>query len=214
MNIDRSRFLLLTAALAATGCTINNTTLPADGSVQDTGTAGDTLSGDTRTDTSVTEGGDAGDAGADATDGAVCDDTVGTPRACSDIKGTACGPTDAGAAGIGPTCEGYLSSFKPRVAKATIDCLIALPTCEGDTAHCATDALAAACPDPAAKTYCDALLAACAPDGGLTDAGAGLSLADCVQYANGMTSAGRSALQLCVVHEGACSVPFKDCAGR
>ncbi len=210
MQIDRSRFLLLTAALAAsTGCTIiNNNAADSGSGPVDTGTTSvDTGSGETST-------ADTGTADTMATDGATeadvvsCDDMTGTASSCSSIVGTGCHGGEAGPNGIDIQCDSYATNYKPRVASAAVDCMAKLgsPTCEAvglDFSTCDLAPLAAACPDPAAATFCAKVISDCSA--AETGAPSGFTAAECQARLNGLLPDARDHVAHCFVTEGLCS---------
>lgn len=211
MNIDRSRFLLLAAALSANACTIIDNRGHNDAAVAD-----DTGSADTGTTADDTGSPiDGGDASLDASD-AASDGETGDAALCTDegITVPACSPTGTGCAtdGGNPACSTITSYFKPKAAKLAVDCLNALPTCEGTTTDpvwdCAYSALEGACPDSTVTSYCDGLAAACAADGG-ADAGTDLKAA-CLKSVGGLTTGGRTRLTALVTAEGGCATPLRD----
>jgi len=199
MKVDRSRFLLLTTALAAasavgvmaTGCTVTSTdkgtTTPTpgvDGSTADTGT-----------DAYVADGGDGG----------ACLDDTGGAASCTGIS-TSCAAA----------CEPYLANYKSGVARDIISCLNSLPTCEGtgaetQIANCVQLALAKTCDDPSATTFCTPMAESCGADGGTT----GLELTACVGVAKGLNATGRAAFTTCVTEgtAGYCATAPSVCVG-
>jgi hypothetical protein len=218
MNIDRSRFLVLTAALAAAtgaaGCTIiDERGKDAGGTADDTAVATDTLvAADTAPGSDASDGGGDGsvkDGGTDATDATLdadgetaptCDDTVGTLKSCSTITGTGC--TFAI-----DWCGTFATNYKTAVANKAIDCIAtnSLPTCEGilfDFQSCVDDALAAACPDPTAATVCQKWKDDCATAG--TPVDSTFTVEGCQKLVNGLTTTARSTVATCFVTEGGC----------
>lgn len=198
MKVDRSRFLLLTTALAAasavgvmaTGCTVTSTdkgttpTPAVDGSVADTGT-----------DAYTTDGGD----------GAACLDDTGGAASCSGIS-TSCAAA----------CEPYLANYKSGVARDIISCLNSLPTCEGtqaevQIANCVKLALAKTCDDASATAFCAPMAESCGADGGTV----GLEQAECVGVAKGLNATGRAAFTTCVTEgtPGYCRTAPSLCVG-
>jgi hypothetical protein len=186
MKVDRTKFLLLTGAIsAAVACTVNSTTNndgtnnpPAPPPADDGGTD------------SATDGG--GDA---AGDGGAClgDTTTGDG-----------GILTCGAASCPTTCTTVANEYRPGVAEATIECLLALPTCEGggtpDTHACADKALAKACDDTDATTTCAKLVAACSADAGdaSADGGATFDQTSCQTLVRGLTASARTSFISCV----------------
>jgi hypothetical protein len=248
MRIDRSRFLILTTALAAAGgCTVINND-NADATATDSGTSSDSGSGDATLETSTdtapgeTRGETSSETSSEAAtdgDGAACTDDVPAPSDCASIlTGVGCHdatlPTPADT-----SCGHWVADLKPREAKAAQDCLVAamtaagadaggadadagMPTCEGiDWSSCAANALATSCDDPTATVYCEGILSACAaiaadagPDAADAPTTPPTTLTDCSTLAAGLTDAGRAAIQSCVVTEGGCAVPLRDCLAR
>ena len=183
MKVERSRFLLLTTALAAasavgimaTGCTVTS---------KDKGTTTPPV---TTVDSGGTDGG--GDAYyPDGGDGGACHDDTGDAPTC-----TGASP------GCGAACEHYLPNYKKAVARDIISCLIGLPTCEGtgveaQMATCVQLALGKACDDTTATGFCTPIAESCASDGGT----AALDLDICTGLAKGLNATGRTAFTTCV----------------
>lgn len=193
MKVDRARFLLLTGAIGAatalaltgaSGCTVVQKTSGSDG-------GGSTSNPETDSGSSTTDGG-----------GTTVKDDAGTTT--SDCLGS--GSSDAGALdcstlaanGCDVYCDTYATNFKPAIAKAIADCLVKLPTCEGgmDAMKACTDAaLAKACDDPSAKTFCTPVASECAKN----DAGAeGLTQSSCEGLAKGLSEQGRTDFLSCI----------------
>jgi len=101
-----------------------------------------------------------------------------------------------------PYCQSASSDLKPKVAAATVDCLIA-DACAGNAYECWKTALAAACADPTADAICDEIVTACAAT---TPA---VTAAECHSYLDGMTQAGRDAMKACA--EDDCSIGLWSC---
>lgn len=187
MKVDRARFLLLTTALSAgtavgvmgMGCSVTSTA--SDGGTPATDDAA-TGTDSSTTDSSTTDGG--GDGGA-----------------CLANEGLA--PTCEGASlSCAATCAGFLPNYKNAVGRAIVECILALPTCEGATvevANCVQKALGKACADPTAKTFCDPLVVSCGGADGGADAGASrLPQSECEDIATGLNATGRAALTSCI----------------
>jgi hypothetical protein len=195
MKVDRTRFLLLTTALSAataigavaTGCTVKSTEAP--------------------TVNPVTEDSGGGDGGYDAyTDGggdaSACYDNTGAAASCA-AANTSC--TAA--------CERYLTNYTAGVARGITECIIKLPTCEGadtEIAGCVQTALANACDDPTATTFCSPIVESCTADGGGTS---GIDLTECTDLAKGLSTAGRAAFTSCVTEgtAGYCKADPSTC---
>lgn len=222
MQIDRSRFLLLAASIAASGCTIIDqrgqtdaaTSAPIDsGTSADTGVTPDStlVVVDTGVDDAETSTLDVTEAGCD-------DDDAAALPSSADCHAVICSAPE-----ISMQCEGFITYYKPHVAERAVACHRAIHMCDADlVAKCGLDALDAACPDPTASSWCASFLAGCAADGGISDAaadgstdgGTGLQLDDCKRYVNGLNANGRDAMAMCVFHEGMCKRPFAECAGK
>jgi hypothetical protein len=183
MNVDRTRFLLLTSALSAatavaavaSGCTVNNTdksTTPAvDSGIETDGASADAWVAP-----------DAGDAEA-----AACLDDKGESPSCAAVD-----------ASCSTACQHYLPNFKKGVARSIISCLSGLPTCEGAgtaIANCVQLALAASCQDTTATDFCTPVVESCKPtDGGTSP----LDITECVDLVTGLNSTGRASFTTCV----------------
>jgi hypothetical protein len=190
MNVDRARFLLLTTALAAasavavsaSGCTVQP-------SEKDTNSS----SGNVPTDSGG--GADAADA---ATDGYYADGASEDGGSCLTDDGIA--PTCEGilSADCATACNQYVTNYKKGVGRAIVECVGKLATCvgaENAIAACVQGALAKACADPSAATYCDPLATSCNADSGSTPV---LDKGECTDLATGLNQAGRDAFTSCV----------------
>ena len=112
-------------------------------------------------------------------------------------------------------CQRITSSYKAAVARAAIECIAALPSCEvtADVVPCVDQALQRACPDPTSAGFCAPLVTACDPNAG--DAGSAISLAGCELFANGLSSAGRTTFAACIedkINQGTCPAEIASCA--
>lgn len=204
MQIDRSKFFALTTAIStaviaamagATGCSSTKDTGASDAATQgDTGNGG------------LTDGSSNVDAG----------------ECLGDTGHASCVP-DGGVAD--PTCEGAcdaaMSNFKTGVAEAITSCILTLPTCEGATdavASCGSNAIARACEDTTATTFCDGLAATCNGDGGGGDGGDGGGggngfKSKCLAIAPALNATGREAFTTCATSEG-CETPIDQCISQ
>jgi hypothetical protein len=216
MQINRSRFLALSAAIAAAASctatsTTNNVTPPADGGGgnQDTGVTTNPVDGSSGDDTAT-----AADS-ADAAPG--CDDlSVGSFALCAQFGD---GGTDGGDDGGSDAssscltdlvCNGSQGNLKPEVAAAVVACVNAQTTCNvGDCIKAAAQGTTgpgeggvALCTDSTAQATCDQINAACADAG----ADAGVTNADCTSIVTHLTAAGRTALVACMT-ASSCSAP-------
>lgn len=112
-------------------------------------------------------------------------------------------------------CGHILTNYKGGVARAALECIAALPSCENaaDVVPCVDLALARACLDPTASAYCMPLVTACDPNAG--DAGSMISQSGCELFANGLSSAGRSAFRACIdgkIAQSTCPTEVGLCA--
>ncbi len=192
MKVDRTRFLLLTGTIStatalamagASGCTVVS---KSDGS-------------DASTTPATTD--DGGSTTPSANDGGGAKGDAGTTSDCLGSGGDDGGALDCSALaanGCDIACEGYATNFKPEVAKAIADCLLLLPSCEGDfdaMQACTTAALAKACDDATAKTFCAPIASACGKnDGGAAD----IDSSTCEALAKGLSTEGRGSFLSCV----------------
>lgn len=206
MKVDRAKFLLLTGTIgaatalamtAASGCTV----------VQKSGTDGGGPAEDPpaqdaavdTTDASATDGG--------GTDGGSCLGGGTADAGAVDCSGLATNGCDL-------TCERWAPTFKPAIAKAMADCLLKLPSCEGGTdavTACADAALAKACDDPTAKSYCTPIATACSG----SDSGDHVTQAGCEALAKGLSEEGRTTFLSCVTEgtPGYCTADSSYCLG-
>ncbi len=217
MKIDRTRFLFLTGAMAAAACTINSTAT--DGGTTtppatDAGHTGDATVADSATDAATDDASEdpadaltKADVAADT--GPTCDDSVGTAGACGLY---ADGGADTGIDGgnmclDSVSCHNVTTLLKPRVAQKAIECIVGLPTCEGDFTPCFQAAFDNACPDTSGAAACATITAAC---GDASAGDAGLATA-CGKISNGLTAAGRTKFVACMT-ESCSDIAF--CAGQ
>ncbi len=196
MKIDRTRFLLLTTTLAAataaalatnTGCTSTSDT---DAGVSDSDSGAGTGDGGTSADTGSKTDTDASDGAAACLGGA--DGTF------------ACGPVgegdDAGVVKCQTQCEAAVAKFKSGVAKDINDCLNSSPACEGADVTCTNQAIALACPDTTATTFCTGLAPKCA------DASSGFTQTTCAEVVSALSQPGRTIFTTCVDEGNDCGV--------
>jgi hypothetical protein len=226
MQIDRTRFLVLTTAIAAAAaCTANSTTTnnpppPTDGGTSADVTATPVDSGHGGTDGSVVDGSatDSSEAAAPA-----CDNLgAGDLSACAVYSDAGAG--DAGAADGGSdcltefVCSGASANLKPEIAALVVNCVAAQTTCNvGDciktaaqVAYGSTGGPSAGdagysgeCTDTTAQATCDQINTACG-DAGMD---AGVTNADCLLVAGRMTTTGRTAFVACMTGGGCLVAP-------
>jgi hypothetical protein len=127
-------------------------------------------------------------------------------------------PTDCSQS---PTCAAHCTNirdhYKLGVAQTAIACLAKLPNCNtlSDVHACVDLAIGNACPDTAAVTFCTPLVPACDPNAGKS--GSNIDEAGCELFANGMSSAGRTAFNNCLqtkISAGTCPVEVLDCTAK
>jgi hypothetical protein len=190
MKVDRSRFLLLTGVLSAatlgvvgtgTGCSVTSSATDGGAATADDGGTADSA-------TTVDAGGDATPS-ADAAPACLGDTAPATDPDAGD--GGDCAST-----GCAATCAAFATNFRAGVVKAIGQCLLTLPTCEGDPTSCVDEALGKACHDPAATTICAPLVSACASAVG--DAGPVLTQSACEALINGLNPTGQATFTSCI----------------
>ena len=186
LNIDRTRFLLLTGMIsaAAVACTIQQT------KADEPGGAGDPV-----TDAGGNSPSDAADGSADAgdVDGAADADSgpacIGDQDAEPSCAASAC-PTE---------CETIKTRFKKGVANQILGCMAMYPSCESSTSCIAErgtddpDAGRAICEDATATTFCQPLVDSCKANDGEE-----ITLESCVAMAKILTAAGRDEFTSCI----------------
>jgi hypothetical protein len=168
MQIDRSRFLLLTASLAAAACDQPRATGSPDTGSADpavSGASSDPADGDSKA------GGESvwleiepGTEDKPQTLGnADCDNSVGRPPPCSiSPPGSHCESFDHTLR----TCQSFSEFMQPRAAEAATNCLLAASgtweVCEWTILQtCAAAALQATCVEPATRPECDSISSQC-----------------------------------------------------
>lgn len=196
--------LALVALVASAACASENP--PVSGSTSTSGTRND--AGASPSTSAPPTGGSDGSAptdGGDAGDGGTClgDAPDGGAAVCPSA-----GP-------CGEPCARILVHYKGAVARAAVECIGTLPSCENaaDVIPCVDQALARACPDSTAPSFCGPLVTTCDPEAG--DAGTMISQQGCELFANGLSSAGRAVLQACFeekIAAGTCPTEVGACA--
>lgn len=208
LSFDTAQFLVLAAALAASGCSSSDKTAADGGSG---GSAAGGISGSSGGSSSGgslgTGGGAGGSAGsrgsggsggsggasasggsAGAKDGGACYGDTGNPGAC--ILGLA---VDAGCAWQETYCLSVTEGMKLGVSEAAISCMEGLAGCAGPDAYtCVRTALNGACPDPTSDQVCSTIEGACF--GGPH----AITHQDCAKLVSGLTAAGRQTVAACV----------------
>jgi hypothetical protein len=125
-------------------------------------------------------------------DGATsCDDTLGTPAACTPLSASTCWDWASS------LCSSSATLMKPKVGTKAVACMLALPdtTCgfgtdagvPQDPYSCVADALAGACADAAANADCTKYVTDCSGSASMTEK-------ECHAMLDGFTAEGRTTL--------------------
>lgn len=175
MQVDRSRFLLLTASLAA--CTTSSSpTTPDTGKVDppnSSDSSSDASGGATTRDASGSSGASSGvwleiepgtEDPAQTFDPAACDNAKGAPKSCDGLS--APGPQCESFFDSQRFCEAFPRVMQPRAAEAAVDCMLAKSGTEAIcdwTAwqDCAAAGMRATCIEPATRSTCMSISSAC-----------------------------------------------------
>jgi hypothetical protein len=222
MQIDRSRFLFLTSAIAAgTGACTPRETIPVTitatpdepkpdasaplaltGSVDASSTPVVPVASATTTPTPMT--------------GPSCPDSdnmIGTPGNCGLLK--APGPQCESFADTKEECGHMAKGLKPRVAQRAVDCFLSKSgqksVCDFELPQaCVVQAIAEACIDPAVGAACDSILSNCTPHGRGRHAKIDLTRETCMRALSAVTSRNRGAVMSCVAESCSVSSCFYD----
>ena len=169
MKIDRSRFLLLTASLAAAACDRSDHAASPDTGGADPAHAKDARDGDgdaTRTqagDPSVWLEIEPGTEDAPPSHDLDCDNSAGQPAACSlSAPSSHCESFDSTIR----LCESFAGFMQPRAAEAAIDCMLAASgterICDWQIWNqCTSAGMQATCVDPRTRPECDSVSSMC-----------------------------------------------------
>jgi len=207
MQIDRSRFLFLTSAIAAgAGACTPRETIPVTISA---------TPDESKPDASAPATLGAVDAGAPVVPvaSATAPQVAGTPS-CPDSDNMIGNPGSCGALKApGPQCESFADTksecghlakgLKPRPAQKAVDCFLSKSgtkaVCNFQLPEdCAMDAIADACIDPSVGPSCDSIMSNCTPHGRGRHGSGGLSRDTCMRALSAVTSRNRSAVMSCV----------------
>lgn len=196
MNVDRVKYLSLVTAIAAAGCVVTEKTeKESDGGGGVGGTAGQGGTAGAEQGGAGGVGGATGGSGGVATGGgggaggASCDDTVGTPAACTTV-----------ASDCEPYCNAAHTNLKPAVAEAAVECLALDQSAYCLTGYsCISQALADACPDPSTQSDCATVATNCSEPGDPA----------CEDVLDGLNSTGRAEVMSCV--DDGCTFGLYSC---
>jgi hypothetical protein len=216
MQIDRSRFLLLTASIAGGACGSNSP--PSGGPVvvaspivalpEPEGSPGAARA--TPTTKSAQGAAVAGDdeklaaversPGGAADDGSMCDEGGAAPTGCGTLR--APGPQCESFSDTKRMCGKLARGLRPRVAEKAVDCMVAKSgkqaICDFNLANqCGLAALQNGCVEPSAQSACTPLVKQC---------GGSLQMRDCQALLSSVTSKNRRNMISCMT-EG-CSVEY------
>jgi len=175
MHVDRSRFLLLTASLAASACnTKAPATTPDTGNVEPAeGGASEAVIADASGQSTTGSGSgsgvwleiEPGTEDAKQTWGdANCDNSVGTPKSCAALS--APGPNCESFTETKLFCDAFPKFMQPRAAEAAVDCMLAMSGTEAIcdwTAWqtCSNVGMQATCVDPGSRASCQSMSSNC-----------------------------------------------------
>jgi len=200
MKLDRTSFLALAAAIATTSCIVTV------GSPDDDDGAGATGAGTTTTPeggggaTTTPDGGSGGIAQGGSGGAEPCDDSVGESPDCTPVGDSTCGEFAVTA------CVGAETYYKPAVAQAAAECILAADLTDCQPAYdCRNAALAAACADATADELCLQIVDAC------VGAGFSVDMATCHGYVDGLNEDGRALMATECVDNG-CAYGINSCA--
>jgi hypothetical protein len=213
MHVDRSRFLLLTASLAASACN-----KPGPAATPDTGSVEPADSDEDREPDREPGSGESGKSGnegsgvwleiepgtEDAKEPAWgstdCDNSIGTPKSCTGLS--APGPHCESFAETQRFCDAFPRFMQPRAAEAAVDCMLAMSGTEAICdwsawQSCALAGLQATCVDPASRSPCMSMSSAC---------GGGLDVFQCQQAFAAAPARDHSRVASCI--QEFCEVSF------
>lgn len=213
MQIDRSRFLLLTATMASGACggasqpatgdpvvAAPIVTLPAEDkppSAESRAVAG-AQAGEGEPSDDVRATLEASGSSSSPDDPSMCDDGGVAPKGCSTLR--APGPQCESFTDTRDMCGKLARGLKPRVAEKAVDCLLAKSgkqaICSFDTANqCGMAAVRKGCIEPSTQSACGPAVRAC---------GGRLAMKDCQALVSSVTDKNRRSMIACVT-EG-CSI--------
>jgi hypothetical protein len=218
MQIDRSRFLLLTATIAGGGCGSGQASpqgapvvaapvvaLPAESTAEKNepraaSPAKPDVIAESEGDPIAALGGGAKAGGEGDDDVSMCEEGGAPPKGCGTLRAP------------GPQCESFLDTkgmcsklargLKPRVAEKAVDCLLAKSgkqsICDFRVgSECAMSAVRKACIEPSTQSTCAPVVRACSGN---------LSMKDCQSLLSAVESKHRRSMVSCMT-EG-CSIDY------
>lgn len=138
---------------------------------------------------------------AGAKDGSTTDGGDGSaPAACLDDSSPAAQPACPGAGGeCQMACDNFALDYKKGLSADIRKCLTAA-ICMNVTTTCADKALAKACADPTATTFCTPMVQGCKA----ANPADTITQASCEGLAKGLTKVGRDVLQNCFETDAVC----------
>jgi hypothetical protein len=236
LNIDKTKFLTLTASLAAAtaiaaGCTVttlaptnpggsdaatgdgsapeSDATVTADSGNSDGSSpdGGSNVDGATRPDGALPPG----DGGSTTDSGVACLDdspTAGAMAPCMTMNPTGCISEPEGS----QACQALVNNGTQGVQREVEACLTLAPTCEATSAvnpiwNCVKDAASKACDVPAAAAACDAIL----KNPACTSGAPSITLAECAKLTSALNDTGRQNLAACFSESAGCPLVDDGC---
>ncbi len=210
MQIDRARFLLLTASLAGGGCSASPVTSGASGPPEPVPTGTELVVPEVpdTTDTTTTSAPETTSSVADTgpvqpqTPPGQCDNDVGTVPACSIAKPP--GPFCESFSDTKANCKSFKTSFRAAVAAKAVACLNATSgtqdACDfSKSESCAAEAIRSACVQPSTFNACSPVVSQCA-----SYSWSKLSMGDCQSLLSAVKDGKRQSMITCMT-EG-CSI--------
>jgi len=217
MQIDRTRFLLLTATMASGACGSSSPSSSSSApvvaappmllsSAEDGATSGDRAGkagkpgGTNQGEDPVLASLEPREGGGEVDDPSSCDDGGSPPKGCGTLR--APGPHCESFADTQEMCSSLAHGLLPRVATRAVDCILAKSgtqaICNFDLANrCAMAAVLGACVDPSTQSMC-------AP--AVRDCSGRLSMKECQSLLSAVQKRNRRAMIACV-SEG-CSIDY------
>jgi hypothetical protein len=219
MKTAQPRVLLVTGVLALSmglggvimGCSSKSDDGPAPKAYDEDAKAPSTPSDEPAPSSSGSSGGSSGnpatpqDSG--TKDGSAKDGgDAAAPAACLDDSAPAAQPACPGAGGeCQMACDSFATDYKKGLSADIRKCLTSA-ICMNDTTQCADKALAKACADPTAATFCTPMVTGCKASNPADT----ITQASCEALAKGLTATGRNTLKDCFENDAVCG----DCIAK